>query len=161
MKKLIATIQNCNIWQGTDGRCWMVADADIDCDGSGGNPDHDPYFQPDTSLHDHEGKALNAYTVPFIVLPPAAMLGVTGRVLGCRARVHYLETGKIAEAVVGDQGPRLKVGELSVECARRLGMPSNPNAGGCQDFSLVLYEWWPGFPAVVDGVIYPLQHFGQ
>lgn len=158
MSRTIATIQGCDIILHNDGRCSMLADADIDCDGSGGNPDNDPYFQPDTSLH-HDGKALNAYKVPFMVLPPSALLKVIPIVLGCKCRVHYRETGEIEDGVVGDIGPTFKVGELSVEYAKRIGMPHNPNHGGTSDFRMVLYEWWPGVPAMVDGIQYHLQPY--
>lgn len=155
--KLLATIQNCPIWEADDGRVFFTADADIDCDGSGGNPDHDPYFQPHTTLKHADGTDLNAYTESFIVVPPAIVKGVRGIVMGCQARVHYLRTGEIKPAVVGDSGPSAKVGELSVHCAQTVKMPSNPNYGGDSDFRMVVYELWPGTHAVVDGVTYPLQ----
>lgn len=154
--KTLATIQGCEALLHGDGHCSMLADADIDCDGSGGNPDNDPYFQPGTTYH-YQGKALNAYKVPFIVLPPSLIKGVAPVVLGCKARVLYRETGLIAYGIVGDVGPRTKVGELSVQMARRIGMPSNPNTGGTDDFRLCLYEWWPGQTVSIDGITYPLQ----
>ncbi len=161
MSKTIAVIQGCPIYEAADGRCWMTADADIDCDGvdDGGSPNneyHDPYYQPDTSLHNN-GQALNALTERYMVLPPAAINGVKGVVLGCQCRVHYLQTGIIKDGVVGDVGPSSKVGELSVAFAQGLGMPHNPNTGGESSFAMVVYEWWPGVPAFVDGVHYHLQ----
>ena len=160
--KTIATIQGCAIFAHVHKtgniHCSMLADGDIDCDGSGGNPDHDPYFQPDTSLH-HDGKPLNAYKVPFIVLPPAALSGVGPQVLGCSCKVYDRETDLWVDGVVGDIGPRFKVGEISVEMARRLGMPNNPNTGGTSDFNRLLYVWYPGVPAVVDGITYKLQNY--
>lgn len=134
----------------------FTADADIDCDGSGGNPWGDPYFQPDTSLH-VDGHALNAEKVPFIVVPPAIIAAVKPVVLGSWARVTYYRTGRQCLAVVGDIGPRSKIGEISVECARRLGMNPSPIDGGEDDFTQVLYEIEPGRPAVIDGITYPLQ----
>ena len=159
--RTIATIQGCPIYEGADGRCWMTADADIDCDGvdDAGSPNNiykDPYYQPDTSLHNN-GQALNALTERYIVRPPAAIKGVSDIVIGCQARVHYLKTGLIKEGVVGDQGPQAKVGELSVAMADAIGMPSNPNTGGEENFGMVVYEWWPGKAAVVDGKSYKLQ----
>lgn len=155
--KVLATIQGVEIIEHDDGHVSFLADADIDCDGSGGNPDHDPYFQPDTTLHHRDGTALNAYTESFIVVPPAIVKGVPGIVMGCKARVYYRQTGDITDAVVGDLGPTKKVGELSVHCARKVNMPSNPNVGGDDDFRMTLYELWPGVPALVDGIQYPLQ----
>ena len=50
-------------------------------------------------------------------------------VLGCQARVSF--RGKTpAEAVVGDIGPRLGLGELSVACAKALDIPDSPISGG-------------------------------
>ena len=54
MKKILETIQGADIVQEIINGYETVtftADADIDCDGSGSNPHHDPCFQPDTALH--------------------------------------------------------------------------------------------------------------
>lgn len=154
--KVLDVIQGCEILVHDDGHLSYVAKATIDCDGSGGNPDNDPYFQPDTSLH-RNGQALNAYRENFIVVPPSIINGVRPIVLGCKAAVLYRETGKMIDAVVGDIGPRRKLGELSVAAARALGMSGNPNTGGEDDFRQVVYLLWPGIAAVVDGVQYNLQ----
>lgn len=160
----IATIQGQPVWRITpenDGqkeRVFFTGNADIDCDGSGGNPDGDPYFQPDTSLH-HNGKALNSYKERFIVVPPVVCQKTKGVVLGCKARVHYLRRATYCDAVVGDTGPSSKVGELSVACAEKLGMDGNPNYGGEDRMDMVIYELWPDIPAVVDGVKYELQPY--
>lgn len=134
-------------------RVSFKGDLDVDCDGSGPNPFHDPYFQADTSLH-HNGLAINANEVPGIVVPPMLRDMVHGIVLGCKARVTY--KGKSIDAVVFDIGPSRKLGEASTEAARRLGINTNPNNGGVDDPE-VLYEYWPGVPAVVDGIEYKLQ----
>lgn len=139
-----------------DGHIFFVADCDIDCDGSGGNQDHDPYFQPDTTYH-HQGKALNAYTVPFIVVPASIIKSVPGIVLGCRAQMTYLKTGLSTECIVGDIGPSFKLGEASPQAARRVGMPSSPINGGEDDYNAVLFELWPGSQTEIDGVRYKLQ----
>lgn len=138
------------------GKLFFVADLDVDCDGSGGNPDHDPYFHPDTSYH-YQGEALNAYEVPFIVLPKSVINSVLPVVLGCRARITNLKTGQSTECVVGDVGPSKKLGEASPEACRRVGINGNPNTGGVDSYNGVLYEVWPGVPAVIDGITYPLQ----
>lgn len=143
--KTIATIQNTPIVEETDGRVHFKADADIDCDGLGGNPQHDRYFQPDTFYH-HNGKALTAETEAYIVVPPAIVRNTKGVVMGCRARVTNTLNGKVCEAVVGDLGPTKKVGELSVHAAELLGINANPNTGGEERF-VILYELWPGVPA--------------
>jgi hypothetical protein len=156
---LLDVIQGERILQFESGLVAFIGDMDIDCDGSGGNPDHDPYFQPDTTLH-FKGKALNAYQVPFIVIPPVIAKRTREMVLGARACVTDLRTGRSTVAVVGDIGPSRKIGEASVECARRLGLPSNPNHGGVDIFTIG-YEITPGVGAEIDGVLYDLQPYGK
>lgn len=153
MSRIIAIIQDHPISLNDDGTVTFLAGANIDNDGSGGNPEHDPYHQDETSLR-LNGKSLNAQTVPYVVVPPAIIKGVAPVVLGCRAVVSY--NGKQTEAVVGDIGPKAKVGEMSVACAKRLGINPSPISGGVS--SGVHYELHPGVPAVVDGITYPLQH---
>lgn len=130
----------------------VIADMDIDCDGSGGNPHGDPYFQPDTSYH-HEGRALNAERVPFVVAPPLVRASTIGRVLGCFCQVENVVNGMKAVAIVGDFGPSKKDGEGSCELARRLGLSGNPNTGGT-DKPIIRYRIFPGRPATIDGVTY-------
>lgn len=151
----IGTIQGCEIFEEEDGRVHFTADADVDCDGSGGNELDDPFFQADTTLH-HDGKALNAELVPFIVVPKMVIVGVKGVVMGAQARVTNTHNNRSCLAVVGDLGPSRKIGEVSCQCARLLGLSGNPNIGGT-DEHIILYEIWPGTPAVVDGVTYELQ----
>lgn len=139
-----------------DGRVFFVADADIDADGSGGNPDHDPYFQPDTTYH-HNGAALDAYVVPFIVVPKSVVNAVAPVVLGCKARATNTLTGRSADCIVGDIGPSFKLGELSPEAASRIGLHSSPINGGTDDYNGVLYEIFPGETVTIDGVFYSLQ----
>ncbi len=155
MQRRVANIQVCDIIE-ENFRVSFIADADIDCDGANDNPDHDPYWQGETSLK-HNGESIDSYAVPGIVVPPAVLKGVKGIVLGCKARVTYRKTGLVADAVVYDIGPTKKIGELSVECAKRVGMPHNPNTGGEDSMDEVCYELWPGVPAIVDGVRYELQ----
>lgn len=156
MTKILATIQGEKIrWFLPAKRCCFFGDADIDADGSGGNPYNDPYFQPDTTYH-FQGKALNSELTNFIVVPPVVVSGVAPVVLGCHARVTDFTTGKRAIAVVGDLGPTFKVGEVSIALARELGIPWHPVTGGLQEFRF-FYELWPGTPATVHGVTYTLQ----
>lgn len=136
------------------GICEMMADYDVDVDGIG-SPHGDPYFQPDTTLHNN-GKALNSDEEDFIVLPPPCIKGVRGIVLGCQAWVTY--KGKRFSAVVGDIGPTRKVGEGSYHLAKLLGMNPSPINGG-EDFAKVFYEWEPGTPAVVGNRTYKLQPY--
>ena len=154
---ILGTIQTANVYLTVDSNGAEVvdflADFDIDGDGSGGNPHHDPCFQPDTTLH-HAGQALNAERVPFVVVPPLVCQRTRGMVLGCLAVVTY--RGRRAEAVVGDLGPAKKVGEGSPELARRLRIDPNPNHGGTDEFA-VHYTIYVDVPAVIDGVTYQLR----
>jgi Fungal chitosanase of glycosyl hydrolase group 75 len=127
----------------------------IDCDGSGGNPDNDPYFQPETSLK-YKGKSLNAYEVPFIVVPPFVIGCVKPVVMGCMAVVINLEKGEVTQAVVGDCGPQKKIGEASCACAEEIGLDGDPNHGGTEK-KIIRYMIFPGIAAYVDGKQYELQ----
>jgi Fungal chitosanase of glycosyl hydrolase group 75 len=124
-----------------------------------------------TSLHlrDANGNALprtspfkyvDSATVPFIVVPPMIVQGVAGIVMGCRAIVTNRRTGQDTEAVVADGGPKNHLGEISLACARAIGVPigggAHPANGGGAD-SGIDYQLFPGVAAVVNGVTYPLQ----
>jgi hypothetical protein len=67
---------------------------------------------------------------------------------GCQPQVSF--QGKTTDAVVGDIGPRHKLGELSVACAKALDIPHSPISGGVDDG--VHNEIIPGQPAVVNGL---------
>lgn len=142
------------VWEH-QGRVWFVADFDVDVDGSGGNPDHDPDFQPDTTLH-FNGEAINPYVVSGIVVPGWLPASVGPIVLGCKARATNLSTMLSYDAVIHDTGPTTKDGEGTPYLSVKLGVNPNPNNGG-EDNPIILYELWPGVPAVVAGVTYSLQ----
>lgn len=125
-----------------------------------------------TSLHlpDENGQPLprsspfkyvDSATVPFIVVPPMILNGVAQVVLGCRAVVTNSRNGKSTEAVVADTGPRNHLGEISVACAKAIGIPTGTthaaNGGGASS-PTIEYQLFPGIPAVINGVTYPLQH---
>lgn len=153
--KILGNIEGCDIVLRPDGVVQYQAKLAVDCDGSD-NRHGDPCWQADTSLH-HDGKPLDAESVPYVVVPPLVLQAVSGIVLGCQAQVTNTVTGKRTKAVVGDVGPRRKLGEASCECARRVGLDGNPNRGGT-DQHIVLYEIFPGTAAAVDGVTYTLKH---
>lgn len=159
MKTIIATIQTADITLETDDDGMelveFTADMDIDCDGAGGNPHHDPCFQPDTRLHLH-GAALHAETVPYMVVPPVILAKTRGKVLGSLCEVTNMQNGKMAYAVVGDSGPTRKVGEGSPALAELIGLDGNPNHGGTSDF-IIRYRIYVGRAAVIAGVAYDLQ----
>jgi hypothetical protein len=100
---------------------------------------------------------VDAATVPYGVLSPKIIRAVGPMFLGCRMRISY--KGRSVEAVMADVGPRSKAGEASIAAAKALGIPSSPRNGGVESNS-VLYEAFPGVPATVNGVIYPLQSLG-
>jgi hypothetical protein len=137
---------------------YFRADADIDCDGSGGNPDGDPCFQPNTTLHGPDGRALNAYKVPFAVVPPQVLHKTQDIVLGSECLVTNTITKQQVLCVVGDVGPTFKVGELSVAAARAIGVPSHPVHGG-ESRRIIDYEVRVGKPATINGVTYKLQPY--
>jgi hypothetical protein len=155
MSRTVCTIAGVDVIEHDDGSVSWLAGMQIDSDGAPGNPGNDPYWQPDTTLH-QDGKPINSNTVPFIVVPPAIIQGVKGIVLGCQADAHHIETGKGTSAVVADVGPHKKIGEASMECARRCGVNASPTHGGI-DERLITYTIWPGQPAQVDGITYNLK----
>lgn len=151
--KLIGTIENCQInLYDNPTKIVYRAKAAIDDDGSN-NIWHDPDWNPDTSLH-YLGRPVDAASIPYIVVPPLILLSVKEIVLGCQAFVTY--AGETTSAVVADIGPHKKLGEISVECARRILIPESPTRGGVESH-IVDYVIIPGQAAVVDGITYPLQ----
>lgn len=135
-----------------DGSYQFTGDMDVDVDGSP-NWRRDPYGQADTTLH-HNGQPINSDVVKGIVLPPECINFVKPVVMGCKAEVTY--KGRTVPAVVFDSGPHFKLGEGSAALASALGINPDPNHGG-RETPDVTYRWWPGVPAVVDGVTYKLQ----
>jgi hypothetical protein len=103
------------------------------------------YRFPDMAVDD-PAAYVDSETVPYIVVPPIVRQATRGKVMGCRARATNLTNGKQSWGVVADIGPRTKTGEVSIEMARRLGIPHSPRTGG-SSVPNVLYELWPGVPA--------------
>lgn len=97
---------------------------------------------------------VDAETVPYVVISPLIRQKARGIVLGCKAVVTW--DGYSTEAVVADIGPRNRIGEISIECARRLHIPSSPRTGGMEDRT-VKYELWPDVPALISGSTYELK----
>lgn len=137
---------------------------------------HDPSpgaFVSATSLHlrGQQGEVLpdssplkyvDSATVPYVVVPLLIIQGVEGVVMGCRAIVTNTTNGRSVEAVVADRGPSAKLGELSLACARAIGVPVNdaarhPANSGGTDQPIIRYQLFPGTAALVNGVQYPLQ----
>ena len=105
-------------------------------------------------------KYVDSATVPFIAVPPIIFRSVEGTVLGCRCLVTNSRTGKTTEAVVADIGPSNHLGEISVACAKAIGVSTgttHPANGGGAPSPTIRYQLFPGKAAVVNGVTYPLQ----
>jgi len=106
-------------------------------------------------------KYVDSATVPFIVVPPMIVRGVAGVVMGCRCVVTNTRNGRSVEGVVADGGPANHLGEISVACAKAIGIPlgtKHQANGGGASAPTIKYQLFPGVAAVVNGVTYPLQH---
>jgi hypothetical protein len=101
---------------------------DIDADGAGAAWKQDKTGQSSTSLRYSNGDSLDPSQIPFIVIPSGFGDRFPGVKLGDYAAVSY--NGKTTFAIVGDYGPRGKLGEGSIALAQSLGIPSDPNKGG-------------------------------
>lgn len=99
---------------------------------------------------------VDAASVPYIVLPGHWRAKAVGVVCGCKATVKDTTTGKVLETGVMDFGPKAKLGEASIACAKFFGIPSSPKNGGTETKRFI-YTFFPGVPAVIDGVTYQLQ----
>src|SRR5215217_6493305 len=100
---------------------------------------------------------VDAASVPYIVLPSHWRQLAVGVVLGCKATVKDLKTGKVLDAAgVLDFGPKSKLGEASIACAKFFDIPSSPKNGGTAEKRFV-YTFFPGVPAVINGITYQLQ----
>lgn len=100
---------------------------------------------------------VDAVSVPYIVLPSHWRAQSVGVVLGCKATVEDTKTGKILhDAGVLDFGPTSKLGEASIACAEFFGVPSSPKTGGTEQKRFI-YRFYPGIPAVINGITYQLQ----
>lgn len=151
MSRVIAVIEECEIVLQNDGRVTFTAKAAIDGDGTG--PSHgDPDYQSHTTYKPD----LNADVDRYIVVPPAIIRSVVPVVIGCQVEIHNRLTDLRTTAVVGDVGPKHKLGEISIATAKALGIPSSPTTGG-EEEHVIDYVIFPGIPATVDGKTYHLQ----
>lgn len=89
---------------------------------------------------------VNSERIIYIVLPSHWRKEAKGIVLGCKAAVRDIKTGKHTLAVVADFGPKGKKGEASIACAQFFGVPSSPKNGGT-DAQRFEYTFWPGIAA--------------
>jgi Fungal chitosanase of glycosyl hydrolase group 75 len=154
----IGTLEGCPIYcvqKYNVLRIEWVAAMKVCCDGSPTNPDEDKHWQAQTA-YCNNGKFLDPYNVPYIVVPPLIIEGVDPVVLGSQGCIVNLKNGLSTVAICGEVGPDDKLGEASCEAAGRLGLSSSPNNGGT-DEKIILFAIWPGQAAVVDSIQYKLQ----
>lgn len=161
MSKSIGNLQGVNIEVAVTVMgleiVYFTAKAAIDADGSGPRTPGDTY-EPDTTLHGPDGKALNAWVTPFVVVPPLVCQKTKGVVLGSECLVTNVLTRQSCLAVVGDIGPHLKIGEISPACAKQIGVNPSPVTGG-EDRHIIDYEIRVGKPATINGITYKLKPY--
>lgn len=154
---IVDNIEGCDVFlTENDGheQIEFTAKAAIDGDGTGSSHG-DPDYQNRTTLR-RNGKYLNADEDLFIALSPDIIKRAVGIVLGCHVRILNQINGKECSAVVGDVGPHRKLGEVSIACAKALGINPSPTTGG-EERHRIKYTIYPGVPAVVNGVEYSLM----
>lgn len=149
--RIVATIENERILEHDDLSVHWRAKAAIDSDGVG--PHHGDQTAQDQTSYKPD---LNADVDRYIVVPPAIRNGVKGVVMGCMAHVTNTVNGQHTAAVVGDIGPRHKLGEISCACASAIGLNPSPVSGGVDEHTIE-YVIFPGVPAIVNGKTYTLQ----
>jgi hypothetical protein len=112
-------------------------------------------------LHDRSPfKYVDSATVAYISLPELVIDRASGVVMGCRCVVTNSENGASVEGVVADSGSEDHIGEISVASAKALGLPvghTHEADGGGTTRPVIHYQFFPGTPALVNGVPYPLQ----
>jgi hypothetical protein len=157
-RQLIGTIDSCQIYAVEKAgvlRVEWVAKMAVCNDGTTKNPEEDPCHQDETAYYNN-GKFLDPYKVPYIVVPPLIIEGVDPVVLGCHGAIINLKNGLSTPAICGEVGPDDEIGEASVEAAERCGLSGSPIDGGTDEHTIA-YVIWPGLAAHVDGVVYKLQ----
>jgi hypothetical protein len=91
-------------------------------------------------LEEDPARYVDSNAVPFIVVPNIEK----GRaMLGDYAYVVNRANGKASPAIIADLGPTDKIGEGSIELARRLGIKENPRNGGTSKKD-IFYLVFPG-----------------
>jgi hypothetical protein len=136
---------------GLNGAFFWKADMDIDCDGKTTavcNLNTDPAYQNQTSTTDSQGNALDASTLPFVVIPlPSDKFAYDTSDLHLGGVVAVIYQGKLEFGIFGDEGPENIIGEASYAMANLLGIDSDPSTGGVD--SGVTYIAFTGQESVV------------
>jgi glycosyl hydrolase group 75 (putative chitosanase)/SH3 domain-containing protein len=134
---------------GLSGAVWWKSDLDVDCDGGQSSAcKNDPDYQSGTAASDSKGKALNASTLPYVVIPQSSN-GFNYKTAGLKmgSVVAVIYGGKVAYGILGDVGPAGVIGEASYAMAQQLGLNPSPTSGGAE--SGVTYVAFTGASAVV------------
>lgn len=134
---------------GLTGAVWWKSDLDVDCDGGqSATCKNDPDYQSGTAASDSKGKALNASTLPYVVIPQSSN-GFNYKTAGLKmgSVVAVIYGGKVAYGILGDVGPAGVIGEASYAMAQQLGLNPSPTSGGAD--SGVTYVAFTGASAVV------------
>ena len=145
------------ICQLTGALFWRSGMA-VDCDGKQTaqcNLTTDPAYQNQTAVNDSMGNALDAVSLPYVVVPGKSArfdFGAAGLKLGNVILVLYKD--KVEYAVYGDVGPSADIGEASYATVKDLGANPNPSTGGV-DQPDVLYVAFPG------AVVAPIENHAQ
>jgi hypothetical protein len=138
---------------GYPGNWWGIVTDDGEASGEPvyqKNSDPCPgYYVSATAYEDYDyapvdpRRYLDSESVIFSVTPPQLRQLVGPIVLGCRVRMENKENGRVCYGLVGDVGPKDKIGEASIAAAEALGIPSSPKDGGTSEHC-ILYTLIPG-----------------
>jgi hypothetical protein len=134
---------------GLTGAVWWKSDLDVDCDGGqSATCKNDPDYQSGTAASTSTGAALNASTLPYVVIPQSSN-GFNYKTAGLKmgSVVAVIYGGKVAYGILGDVGPAGVIGEASYAMALQLGMNPSPTSGGVD--SGVTYIAFTGASAAV------------
>src|SRR5205085_2373058 len=136
MSTKIATIADSNtggnidVTQEDDGSVTFVAGATLDGDGANGQFQGSPCYAPGS----YQGPTLDV--------------------------IANARNNASVEGVVADSGNNDHIGEISVACAKAIGLrvgdPHEANGGGTSQ-AVISYQFFPDTSAIVNGVTYPLQ----
>lgn len=139
---------------GLVGAVFWKADMDIDCDGKQSaqcNPNTDPAYQNQTAATDSQGNALDAATLPYIVIPgKSSRFDYTAHDIHLGTVIAVIYNGQVVYGVFGDTGPTTIIGEASYATASMLGIDPNPSTGGVD--SGVTYIAFTGANAVASPI---------
>lgn len=113
-----------------------------------GDPAPGAYVSATSYKHKNKARTdprayVDSNAVVYIVIPSHWRAQAKGVVLGCRAEVLDTRTGKRVQAAVLDFGPKAKLGEASIACARAFGVNPSPKNGGT-DVKRFIYTFFPG-----------------